>query len=197
MKYGYARVSTDDQETNLQTDALRKANCDVILEEKASGGSMSRPILLKLLKQIKAGDVVVIYKIDRITRNIRDLLTIAARLEEVGAQIKSLTEPIDTTTPIGRMMFQMIGVLAEFERAVIGERTRAGLAAARERGRIGGRPSPIEPHKDEILAIWMTGKVSKSDLAIQWKTDISSIKRLIKRHGVAQTRPMQQLELET
>jgi DNA invertase Pin-like site-specific DNA recombinase len=196
MKIGYARVSTNDQETNLQTDALKRANCDLILEEKASGGSLSRPILLKLLKQLKAGDVIVIYKLDRMTRNVKDLLTIAARLEKVNAKIVSLTEPIDTTNPMGRMLFQLLGVLAEFERAVIRERTNAGLEAARARGRIGGRPSPVEKQSEKLLELWRSGKYSKTELAQKFETHISSIKRLIARHGAQQSRPTRtQLEL--
>jgi DNA invertase Pin-like site-specific DNA recombinase len=195
MRIGYARVSTTEQETNLQIDALRKANCDIILEEKASGGSMSRPILLEMLKKLKSGDVIIIYKLDRIARNMRDLLTIAARIEEAGAEIKSITEMLDTTSAIGRMIFQILGVFGEFEREVIKERTRAGLKAAAARGIIMGRKSAIEEHCREILQMWATGLVSKTDLSKRFNTHISNIKRLILRHGVSQKRPMQQLDL--
>jgi DNA invertase Pin-like site-specific DNA recombinase len=191
MKIGYARVSTDEQETNLQTDALRKANCDVILEEKASGGSMSRPILLKMLKDLKRGDVIVIYKLDRIAPSMRDLLAIAARIDEAGAEIKSITEMLDTSNAIGRMLFQILGVFGEFEREVIKERTKAGMKAATERGVVLGRKSDIEAHHVEILRLWATGLITKMSLAKRFGAHISSIKRLIVRHGASQKRPMQ------
>jgi len=189
MRIGYARVSTDDQETHLQTDALKKAKCELILEEKASGGSMSRPILLGMLKQLKRNDIVVIYKLDRIARNLSNLLSIAARIEEVGAELESLTEMLDTKSAVGRMIFQIIGTFAEFERKIISERTKAGLAAARERGRIGGRPSDIEAHAKEILDLWKSGQFTKTQLAKQFMTHISSIKRLLLRHGMKQSKP--------
>jgi DNA invertase Pin-like site-specific DNA recombinase len=194
MRIGYARVSTTDQDNNLQVDALKRANCDLILEEKASGGSLSRPILLGLLDKLQQGDTVVIYKVDRIARSIRGLLAIAERIDEAGAELQSLTEALDTTTAVGRMIFNIIGAFAEFEREVIRERTIAGLAAAKSRGRIGGRRSIIELQASEILALWQTGKHTKSELARKFQTHISSIKRLLKRHK-AEALPSNQMLL--
>ncbi len=139
MLIGYARVSTDDQDTDAQTASLRKAGCERVFTEKASGGRWDRPELAKALEQLRAGDVLVVWKLDRLSRSLKDLLTIIERIDAVQAGFRSLTEAVDTTTPAGRMMMQMVGAFAEFERAMIRERTRAGLDAARQKGRIGGR----------------------------------------------------------
>ncbi|MHA6860403.1 recombinase family protein [Ralstonia pseudosolanacearum] len=129
MLYGYARVSTQEQETHAQTDALAKAGVGFIFAEKRSGGSMSqRPQLEALLQQLSPGDTVVVYKLDRIARSLKDLLTIIERIEEKGAQFRSLTESLDTSTPAGRMIFHIVGAFAEFERELIRERTRVGMA---------------------------------------------------------------------
>ncbi len=130
MLLGYARVSTDDQDTAAQVAALRAAGAGRIFTERASGGRWDRPELHRLLDQIRAGDVVVVWKLDRLSRSLRDLLHLMDRLEAAGAGFRSLTEAVDTTTPAGRMMVQMVGAFAEFERAMVRERTRAGLAAA-------------------------------------------------------------------
>lgn len=193
MRIGYARVSTDQQETHLQIDALKKANCEVILEEKASGGSLSRPILLEMIKKLKSGDVVVIYKIDRMARSLKDLLKIQEQFTEIGVKIESVTDPIEMISAMGRFQFQIMGAYAELERAVIRERTIAGLAAAAARGRYGGRPSPIKKDEEEIVQLWLTGAFSKSNLAQKYNTSVSSIKRLLKRKGTEQSRPKQAL----
>jgi hypothetical protein len=140
-KEDYARVSTDDQDTAVQVAALKAAGCERIYREKGSGGRWDRPELHRLLDQLRKGDVLVVWKLDRLSRSLRDVLTIMERLGEAGAGFRSLTEAIDTTTPAGRMMMQMVGPFAEFERAMLRERTKAGLDAAREEGRIGGRRS--------------------------------------------------------
>src|SRR5213594_2388085 len=132
MLIGYARVSTDDQDTAAQVAALKKAGCERIYREKASGGRWDRPELHRLLDQLRKGDVLVVWKLDRLSRSLRDVLTIMERLGESGAGFRSLTEAIDTTTPAGRMMMQMVGAFAEFERAMLKERTKAGLDAARD-----------------------------------------------------------------
>jgi len=139
MLIGYARVSTDDQDTAAQVAALKAAGCERIYREKASGGRWDRPELHRLLDQMRKGDVLVVWKLDRLSRSLRDVLTIMERLRDSEAGFRSLTEAIDTTTAAGRMMMQMVGVFAEFERAMLKERTKAGLDAAREEGRIGGR----------------------------------------------------------
>src|ERR1700757_1573551 len=139
MLIGYARVSTNDQETAAQVAALKAAGGERIYREKASGGRWERPELHRLLDQLRKGDVLVVWKLDRLSRSLRDVLTIMERLVEAEAGFRSLTEAIDTTTPAGRMMMQMVGSFAEFERAMIRERTQAGLAIARTEGRTGGR----------------------------------------------------------
>ena len=124
--------------------ALKTAGCERIYREKASGGRWDRPELQRLLDQLRKGDVLVVWKLDRLSRSLRDVLTIMERLKEAGAGFRSITEAIDTTTPAGRMMMQMVGAFGEFERAMLRERTKAGLDAAREEGRIGGRRAAVQ-----------------------------------------------------
>src|SRR5205085_11282397 len=154
MLIGYARVSTNDQETATQVAALKAAKCERIYREKASGGRWDRPELHRLLDQLRKSDVLVVWKLDRLSRSLRDVLTIMERLAEAKAGFRSLTEAIDTTTPAGRMMMQMVGAFAEFERAMLKERTQAGLAAARKEGRIGGRrPALKSDQQAEIIKL--------------------------------------------
>src|SRR5271155_5411357 len=140
MLIGYARVSTSEQETAAQVVALKAAGCERIYREKASGGRWDRPELHLLLDQLRKGNVLVVWKLDRLSRSLRDVLIIMERLAEASAGFRSLTEAMDTTTPAGRMMMQMVGAFAEFERAMLRERTKAGLESARGEGRSGGRP---------------------------------------------------------
>lgn len=190
MRIGYARVSTDEQKTHAQTDALKAAGCDVIHEEHKSGGSLSRPILFALLKALQPGDEVVVYKLDRIARSLKDLLTIQERITDAGADFRSLTEILDTSSPAGRMIFQIIGAFGEFERELIRERTRVGLRAAMARGSKPGQPRSMDTHQETAaLKAWGTGRVTKSELARKYAVHISSIKRMIRRAGMAQTRP--------
>ena len=146
-KLGYARVSTVDQDPALQHDALTAAGCDRIFVDKASGKLASRPALDELLEQVGPGDTVVVWRLDRLGRSLRHLLETVAGLEQRGVSFVSLTENIDTSTPGGRLVFHLFGALAEFERDLIRERTQAGLAAARARGRTGGRPTVWTPDK--------------------------------------------------
>ena len=132
MLIGYARVLTNDQETAAQVAALKAAGCERIYREKASGGRWDRPELHRLLDQLRKRDVLVVWKLDRLSRSLRDVLTIMERLGEAEAGFRSLAEAIDTTTPAGRMMMQMVGAFAEFERSMLRERTKAGLDAARQ-----------------------------------------------------------------
>lgn len=189
MLIGYARVSTDDQVTHSQTDALRAAGCELIYEEKKSGGSLSRPILFELLKRLRPGDTLVVYKLDRVARSLKDLLTIQERITDAGADFRSLTEILDTSTPAGRMIFQILGAFAEFERELIRERTRVGLHAAMARGSKPGRPRGMGPKEAEAMRLWSTGRYTKSELALRYGVDISSVKRAIRRAGLAQQRP--------
>jgi DNA invertase Pin-like site-specific DNA recombinase len=137
MNYGYARVSTDDQTPALQLTALKKAGCKAIFKDDGlSGATTKRPVLLCCLKKLEHGDTLTVWKLDRLGRSLRDLITMLDDLERRGVKFRSLTEAIDTQTPTGRAMWQMIGVLAELERSLISERTRAGVKAAAPRREI-------------------------------------------------------------
>ena len=153
MVFGYARVSTDEQDTKAQKRALEAAGADTVFTERASGGRWDRPELHRLLDQLRSGDVVLVWKLDRLSRSLKDLLTLLERIEEKGAGFKSLTEAIDTTTPAGRMMMQMVGAFAEFERAMIRERTLAGLKEAKADGRTGGRRKKLKPQQEKEIAV--------------------------------------------
>jgi DNA invertase Pin-like site-specific DNA recombinase len=182
MLIGYARVSTDDQDTAAQVAALKAAGCERIFREKASGGRWDRPELHRLLDQLRKGDVLVIWKLDRLSRSLRDVLIIMERLAEAKAGFRSLTESIDTTTPAGRMMMQMVGSFAEFERAMLRERTKIGLEAARREGRIGGRRPKLTPHQqDEIVRMVARGRKTAADAARLFGVHPATISRLLTR----------------
>ena len=183
MIYGYARVSTTDQNTSTQVAALKAAGCKTILKEKASGGRWDRPELQKILEQVRKGDVVVVWKLDRLSRSLRDVLNIMEQLKERGAGFKSLTESIDTTTAAGRMMMQMVASFAEFERAMLRERTKAGIDSARKEGRIGGRPSKLQAHhQKEILKLIKSGKKTAADTARLFNVHPATISRLMQKN---------------
>lgn len=143
MKFGYARVSTADQHLDLQLDALRQAGCETIFHETGSGAKTERRQLAELLKQVRSGDLVVIWKLDRLGRSLKHLVELVSQLIDKGVGLQSLNDPIDTTSPQGKLIFNIFASLAEFERDLIVERTRAGLQAARARGRKGGRPKGL------------------------------------------------------
>ena len=150
MKYGYARVSTDDQNPALQLAALKNAGCKTVFQDYGlSGATTKRPALLRCLKKLEQGDTPIAWKLDRLGRSLRDLITMLDELKQRGVKFRSLTEAIDTETPTGRAMWQMIGVLAELERSLISERTRAGVKAARTRGvKFGRKPKLGEQQID-------------------------------------------------
>jgi DNA invertase Pin-like site-specific DNA recombinase len=150
---GYARVSTDDQGTDPQLDELRAAGCATILEEHASGADRSRPVLIRLLKEIRAGETLVVVRLDRLARSVSHLLAVIEQLEAAGAHFRSLRDPIDTTTPQGMFSLQVLGAVAQLERALIAERTKAGLRAARSRGRVGGNPGLRARDPDAIRKV--------------------------------------------
>lgn len=150
MKIGYARVSTRDQSLDAQRDALTRAGCERIIEETASGGAPQRPGLERVEDMLRAGDVLVVWRLDRLGRSLRHLIALLTTLEERGIGFQSLTEALDTTTPGGKLVFHLFGALAEFERNLIRERTRAGLAAARARGRVGGRPKKLDARRRRL-----------------------------------------------
>src|SRR5437868_10492177 len=147
MQLGYARVSTGEQTLDLQLDALKGAGCERHCTDTASGATAERPGLRKALEQLRAGDTLVVWRLDRLGRSLRHLIDRLLDLDQRGIGFKSLTESIDTTTPGGKLIFHIFGALAEFERDLIRERTNAGLAAARARGRLGGRP-PVKAFRN-------------------------------------------------
>jgi DNA invertase Pin-like site-specific DNA recombinase len=150
MLIGYARVSTDDQNLDLQRDALQQAGCERVFEDTASGAKAERIGLVALMEILRAGDTVVIWRMDRLGRSLKDLIALVERLEAVGVGLRSLQEKIDTTSSGGRLVFHLFGALAEFERNLIRERTQAGLTAARARGRHGGRKKRLDPAKQKM-----------------------------------------------
>ena len=143
MLVGYARVSTQDQNPELQLDALKGAGCEKVFEEKASGAKRDRPELAAALSFMRKSDTLVVWKLDRLARSLKQLMETVEDLSARGVGFRSLTEAIDTTTSGGRLVFHIFGALAEFERGIIRERTTAGLEAARARGRVGGRPKSL------------------------------------------------------
>jgi DNA invertase Pin-like site-specific DNA recombinase len=185
MKLGYARVSISKQDTAAQVSALKSAGCEKIFREKASGGRWDRPELHRLLDQLRKDDVLVVWRLDRLSRSLRDVLMIMERIKEAEAGFKSLTEAIDTTTVSGTMMMQLIAVFAQFERSVLAERTKAGLDAARKRGRIGGRRPKLRPdQQDEILAMVSAGTKTAADAARLFNVHPATVSRLLARAGV-------------
>lgn len=151
MLIGYARVSTDDQTLDLQLDALRTAGCGKIWEDRKSGADPDRPGLAAALDQLRPGDSLVVWRLDRLGRSLKDLIRLVEILEARGVALRSLQEAIDTASSGGRLVFHIFGALAEFERNLIRERTNAGLSAARARGRKGGRPHRLSAEKRRLV----------------------------------------------
>jgi DNA invertase Pin-like site-specific DNA recombinase len=147
MKIGYARVSTVDQNLDLQKDALLKAGCEKIYEETESGAKTERPELIKLMENLRSGDTLVVWRLDRLGRNLKHLIQTVETLDSKQVGFQSVTEAIDTTTPGGRLVFNIFASLSQFEREIIRERTKAGLIAARARGRKGGRKPVLDEAK--------------------------------------------------
>ena len=183
MFVGYARVSTREQETDLQLDALARAGCEVVFQEKASGASQKgRPELARCLASLGRGDVLVVYKIDRIARSLFDLLDILRRLEKVGATIRSTTEPLDTTNSMGVFVVQILGAVAQLERSMIRERSIAGQIAARERGREPGRARSLAPEDEaRLVAEYAAGGVTYRELGQRYGCSPHSAKRAVYR----------------
>ena len=166
QRVGYARVSTDDQHLDLQRDALTQAGCSVIYEEAASGKSATRPELEQCRKALRVGDILVIWRLDRLGRSLSDLVQIVADLERQGVGFESLTEKIETGSAAGKSVFHVFAALAEFERGLIRERTQAGLAAARARGRAGGRKPKLDDQQvREIKALLRDPDIQVADVA--------------------------------
>lgn len=167
MKIGYARVSTDEQNKAMQLDALHAAGCDKVFEDIASGAKETRPGLDQALAYARKGDELVVWRLDRVGRSLPHLVKLIQQLRDAGIGFRSLTENIETETPGGRLVTHIFAALAEFERDIIRERTRSGLASARARGRTGGR-KPLEPAKIAALrAMWSSKKMTADEIAEQ------------------------------
>lgn len=177
---GYARVSTEDQATFSQLDELKATGCTVIFEERASGGSRARPELARAIAAVRRGDVLVVVRIDRLARSLSHLLDVIEQLEGMGGHFRSLRDPIDTSTPQGKFALQVLGAAAELERALVRERTRAGLQAARARGRVGGNPALKRRDPDAIAKLvairdrqYMAGLLASMDA---WLPKVRSLR---------------------
>ena len=166
MKIGYARVSTKDQDLSLQLDALENVGCEKIFREHLTGSTRDRPELQKMLEQLRERDVIVVWKLDRLARSLKDLVNLVNEIQEKGAGLSSLNDQIDTTTPHGKFTFHIFAAMAEFERDIIRERTNAGLAAARARGRKGGRPKGLSK-KAQHTAIIAERLYEESELTVK------------------------------
>ncbi len=168
MKIGYARVSTPDQKMDLQIDELKKFGCKKTFSEVVTGAKADRAELSKMLEQVRPGDIIVIWKLDRLGRSLKHLVELVGELIERDVGLKSLHDPIDTSTSQGRLIFNIFASLAEFEREVISERTKAGLTAARARGRIGGRPKGLSDKAKNkaivVAALYKEGKMSIAEI---------------------------------
>lgn len=185
MRVGYARVSTSDQNPELQLDALRRAGCDRVFTEKASGARDDRPELARVLGDVlRAGDTLVVWKLDRLARSLKKLIATAEELEREKIGLVSLTESIDTTTPGGMLTFHVFGAIAQFERALIRERTTAGLVEARRQGRKGGRPSVMGPSDvTAARAMMKEGTLPVRDIAKRMGVSVATLYRYAGKRG--------------
>ncbi|NNH46015.1 recombinase family protein [Rhizobium laguerreae] len=180
MKIGYARVSTLDQHLDLQVSALRASGCELIFHDHVSGAHRNRPGLSAALRRLKRGDTLVVWKMDRIARSVMHFVNLISRLRNRGVQFLSLTESFDTSSPIGRLMMHMLGAFAEFEKEVIQERTRAGLAAAREKGQLlGRRPLLNAEQRAEIRELLVSGTEIPNKLAERYHVHPRTIRRCL------------------
>ena len=177
MLIGYVRVSTNDQNTALQRNALDSAGCELIFEDKISGKTSERPGLKRVLRILSEGDTLVVWKLDRLGRSMRHLVVLVEELRERGINFRSLTDSIDTSTPMGRFFFHVMGALAEMERELIVERTRAGLAAARAKGRIGGRRPKLTDEQWAQAGRLIAAGESRQRVAIIYDVGVSTLYR--------------------
>lgn len=191
MKIGYARVSTKDQNLDMQIDALKKEGCERVYTEKMSGGKRERPELEKLLAHLRGGDVLVIWKFDRLARSLKHLLELVELLKKKRVSILSIQDAVNTTTSQGRFFLNIMASLAEFEREINRERTKAGLAAARARGRLGGRPKGLseEAQKNAIVAasLYKAGQFSINEICQKVRVSKATLYRYLKHEDVSIT----------
>lgn len=188
MRIGYARVSRGDhQDLTAQLETLRAAGCDKIFQEERSGADADRPVLAKAIASLGQGDVLVVWKLDRLSRSLRDLLFTLEAISTAGAGFQSLTNAIDTTTPMGRLTVQVVGAFAEFEREMIRERTMHGLANARRAGVIVGRKPKLKPaQKAEIVRMIEEGRGTSSTAASLFDVSKTTVKRVLQAHRAEQ-----------
>ena len=179
MRIGYARVSTNEQSLDLQLDALKNAGCKRVFIDQASGTQGDRAGLADALSHLRAGDVLIIWKLDRLGRTVKGLVDFVADLQGRGVQFRSLTDGIDTTTPAGRFFFHVMASLAQMERELLAERTHAGLAAARRRGRVGGRKRRMTLGKVESARTLLKGGMSPRDVARNLSVSIPTLYRWV------------------
>ena len=179
MRIGYARVSTEDQSLDLQLDALRQAGCERVFTDQASAVKPHRPGLSEARSHLREGDVLVVWKLDRLGRSVKGLVDLVGELAQQGVQFRSVTDGIDTTTPNGRFFFHMMASLAQMERELIAERTKAGLDAARKRGRIVGRKRRMTPSKIESAKHLLVGGMSPREVAKNLGVSIPTLYRWV------------------
>jgi DNA invertase Pin-like site-specific DNA recombinase len=190
LKIGYARVSTDKQETKAQEAELLKYGCpkDKIFTDTISGASNKKPQLNKALDQLREGDELVVWKLDRLSRSLKDLLFYVERIAAAKATFTSLTEHLDTKGPAGTALMQLLGVFAQFERSMISERTRLGVRQAMADGKIVGRPSKLDPdQKKEVIRMLKAGQATQAQIARTAKVNRSVISRMVSQIRVEET----------
>lgn len=188
MKLGYARVSTPQQVLSLQIDALTRAGCDRIFQDTASGSRADRPGYEALLSHVRRGDTIVVWRLDRLGRNLTHLLAVVNRLATDGVDLVSLTEDINTATASGKLMLHIAAVLAEFERNLLIERTQAGLAAARARGRVGGRKPILTPAKrHQLYSAWCDKENTIADLCDTFRVSRRTLYRVVRAEQARQS----------
>ncbi|PCH94135.1 MAG: resolvase [Gammaproteobacteria bacterium] len=188
MKIGYCRISTKGQKFDLQEDALKKAGCEKIYRDIASGAKCKRTGLDEMLTHIRAGDVIIVYKLDRLGRSLKHLINLINELAEMNVGLKSLNDPVDTTTAQGRLITNVFASIAEFERDLIRERTNAGLIAARARGRMGGRPEGISKEAETTAiaaeALYKEAQLSVQKIANKLNISKSTLYKYLRLRGV-------------
>lgn len=179
MLLGYARVSTTDQNPQLQLDALEETGCDRVFVDQASGAATARPQLDRLLDTVRSGDTVIVWRLDRLGRSMKHLLELTADFEQREIGLRSLNEQIDTTSANGRLIFHVMAALAEFERGLLAERTRAGLQAARSQGRVGGRPRALTDQAQRAVIDLRAQGRSVTDIAATLRVSRATVYRAL------------------
>ena len=189
MKIGYARVSTKDQNLDLQIDSLKKCGCEKIYQDFGiSGSNASRPELNKMLDTLRTGDIIVIWKLDRLGRSLKDLVSLVERFNSMNVGLQSLNDPVDTTTAQGKLIFNIFASLAEFEKDIIRERTKAGLESARARGRVGGKPKGLSAEAEKTAktaqTLYESGGYTVKEITHQLNISKGTLYNYLRHKGV-------------